>query len=485
MRIVRSLATVCFVLGVAAGAAAQVSCDDVDELCTGNPCETSNLAVDSSCTIDFGDRALVIGGKLDVPPGGVLSFTASSITVQGRIDAPGAAVTLVADVGPADLDTEIDVGTGSLVVSAVENVDVKNRLKAKPGGSVTVTAGELLETGPSGVIETQDGGSVTLSGDLGVTIAGRIFVGDGLPGTVQITSSAGTVTLNQDINARGVPSTVTVAGATGVVVNENIAANNGDPGGTVTLTSSGGDVEVRGNVSVRGENAGAIIVQAPLGTAGPFRFDAKGKFNGGSITVEAATVAADGKIAAKGSNGDGGSIELTASTLLTLGLSLSATGKVNGGQIALRADPSGDIVVDGGGMAVSGGHGNGGSVVVSAPAGSVSLRTKINATAKSGLGGTILVDGVALTIGPKSRFDADTHGTGGEVRFAQSGPGLLLLDASCEARVDGVIEALAPAGSLTARGKFRTGAGCVGFSASVAPDLSAADADVAVTPSCP
>jgi hypothetical protein len=434
--------------------------------------------------VDFGARTLIIGGALTVPPG-MLQFTASTILVHGRIEAPGASVTLIANNGAADLNTEIDVAAGSLDVSATGNIDVKTRLKAKGGGSVTLTAGGILETDGTAVIEVEPGGTIALSGDGGVTTGGKMLASES---TVQIDSSAGVVTVNQDIRASGdAPSAITVNGATGVVVNHAIIARNATPPSSITLASTGGDVELHGIVSVGGFTAGTIVVQAPAGTIGPRGVDAKGKFDGGSVAMTGATVALLGKIVAKGGI-NGGSIQLKGSTAVTLvGADLEVTSKVNGGAVSILGDAgSGNIVVDGIGIKASSGSGTGSTVVVSAPAGSVSLRAKINATSKGTTSGSISVDGMGpLTIGPKSILDVDGHGPGGEIRMNQTGNGLFSLNATCEARDDGTIEALAPAGSLTAVGRYRAGpTGCVGFSAPTL-NTSNAVADVPVTASCP
>ncbi len=427
MRQVRSIAVVCFVVALATRAAAQVSCADPNNLCTGDPCETSNITVQTPCVVDFGGRTLVIGGALTVPAGGTLDLTAGEIQVHGRIEGPGAAVTLTAAAGPADLNTEIDVGTGSIAVSATGDIDVKNRLKAKPGGSVTVAAGGTLTTGVSAVIEVEDGGSIALSGDLGVTIGGRVFAGGEQSGSVQIDSSGGVVTLDQDVRVDGPgQSSVTIAGATGVVVNGSINAKKGEPGSSVMLASSGGDVVLDGKVSTAGTSGGTIVVQAPLGTVGPRGVDARGKIDGGIIDVSAATVAFESNVAAKGNHGNGGLIQLLGSTAVTLDHDLDASsGKGDGGQILVLGDAaSGDLTLDGVGLK-AGGRTAGGAVTISAPAGSVNARVKAVATTKTGSAGVILVNGVGLTVGPKSGFDVDSHGVGaGEIRFAQSGAGL-------------------------------------------------------------
>ena len=349
---------------------------------------------------------------------------------------------------------------------------------------MTLTAGGILETDGTAVIEVEPGGTIALSGDGGVTTGGKMLASES---TVQIDSSAGVVTVNQDIRASGdAPSAITVNGATGVVVNHAVMARSATPPSSITLASSGGDVELRGKVSVAGDSAGTIVVQAPAGTIGPNGVDAKGKFDGGSVTMTGATVALLGKTVAKGGI-NGGSIQMKGSTAVTLvGADLEVTGKTNGGAVASSATRAAATSSSTASPSRRRVRQRRRTVVVSAPAGSVSLRAKINATSKDTNSGSISVDGMGpLTIGPKSILDVDGHGPGGEIRMNQTGNGLFSLNATCEARDDGTIEALAPAGSLTAVGRYRAGpAGCVGFSAPTL-NTSNAVADVPVTASCP
>jgi hypothetical protein len=426
---------------------------------------------------------LVIGGALTVPAGGTLQLTAASITVQGRIEAPNGAVTLTSG-GDAALNTEIDVSPGSLTVVAAGNIEAKSRLKARPGGSVTLDAGGTIATRSTAVIEVQDGGSADLGGDAGVTIGGKVFA---YGSTVQLTSSAGIVTLGQDIRLDGgVPGSVTIAGAAGVLLTGSIKATRAEPGNLVIIQSSAGDVTLNGKVRVSGPNAGTIVVEAPNGTVGGKRgLDAKGKTTGGSVSVSADTIHLVADVVTRGSQGDGGSITLEATTLVHLdGADLDATGKVNGGSVTVQADvASGDVFADGSDIKASGSAGNAGVVQVSAPAGGVNLRAKI--TAGNGPGGKIFVDGQAVSIGPKALLDVD-GGPGNEIRIAQTGAGLCALHGTFEARDGGTIEALAPAGSLTAVGRFRVEVpGCIGVAAGGVLDLSEADADIAVSAMCP
>lgn len=327
-----------------------------------------------------------------------------------------------------------------------------------------------------------------ISGDAGVTIGGRIFAGGAQSGSVQITSSAGLVTMNQEVRANGdSPSTITLNGAAGVDMNHNIKlAGRLGPGGALAISSSTGDVVMNKKVRIKGMDGGSVVVTAPLGEVDQRGIDAKGRIDGGSVTIVADTITVHNGIDTEGGFGNGGTIALTASTLVTVAGNLEAHGQLDGGTISLLGDAaSGDVTVTRT-LKASGGFGNGGVVVVSAPAGAVSLgKIKIEAFCKGALGGGVFVDGVALTVGPKARIDADGQIGGGEIRFAQSGAGTFLLAAGLEARDGGIIEALAPAGTLTVDGRLSAGpAGCIGLSAATL-DLGAANPDVPIPPSCP
>src|SRR5262245_43430798 len=85
---------------------AQVSCDDPDNLCTGDPCVIENVDVLSPCIVDFGSRTVVIQGKVKAVFANSsyeVSFTAGSIVVDAGGEIEGGPVTLTAS-GPIDLD---------------------------------------------------------------------------------------------------------------------------------------------------------------------------------------------------------------------------------------------------------------------------------------------------------------------------------------------------------------------------------------------
>lgn len=522
MRIARLMLAVLLVMGLAPRVLAQVSCADPNNLCTGDPCTITNTSVQSPCIVDFGNRTLVIAGILDVPDAGTLSFTAATIIVQGPIDGrhvgngsgSGAAITLISTTGDIELRGEIDVSgtvaSGTIDVQAGANLLVKDRLNAKTAGSnITASGGDVsldaqgtILTDQTAVIdvagldETTSGGSVSIDGDAGVTVKGRVRAVGNPSGTVSVSSANGSVVLDKDIRVEGETvdgGTVTVNAGTGVRVNQVIRADSEDAnGGTVTLNAASGDVVINDAPNVRGVSSGSLSISAPLGTVAPnVILNARGtSMNGGSIAIAAATVDLRRNLDVRGRLGVGGTIDLDATTLLNLsGGDMRAEG-IDGGTVDLRGGAaSGDVtILKTSTIRATGTGGGGGSVMVSAPAGAVSMKGLVDVVGRDFSGGQVQVDGAFVTIGPGARFDADGDFSfsGGVLQFTQSGTGLMLLDGTFDARRNGTIEASAPSGDLTARGRFRVApAGCVGLSAGGTLDTSGATTDVPITASCP
>jgi hypothetical protein len=114
-----------------------VSCDDPDNLCTGDRCVIETLTVATPCDVDFGNRTLEIAGTVTVPDGGTLSFTATTIQMHGRLDGRnlgsggnGAALTLN---GHHDVDlhgkiyADGDAAGGSITVAAANDLRSKGK----------------------------------------------------------------------------------------------------------------------------------------------------------------------------------------------------------------------------------------------------------------------------------------------------------------------------------------------------------------------
>jgi hypothetical protein len=327
-----------------------------------------------------------------------------------------------------------------------------------------------------------------------VIIEGRVHAEGNPGGSVTVGSSGGTVVLDRDLrvqSANGPGGLILVTGETGVEVNDKIRASSDvTVGGTVQLTSPNGDIVIDDSISVGGVSGGSITVSAPTGTVAPtVRVNARATTGtGGTIAIDADTITLRKDLESRSKSGTGGQVNLQATTLLHMfGGDAEAGGKVNGGAVSLVATAGNVTITRSSSITASGAGGGGGSLVVSAPAGTVTLDTKVALTGKGvmGFGGQAQIDGMGIML-TRARIDADGSQGGGEIRFNQSGAGLLLLDGSFEARADGTIEALAPAGSLTARGKFRAApAGCVGFSAGGTLDTTGVSSDVPISASCP
>jgi hypothetical protein len=514
MRTARLTAALLLILATVPQAHAAVSCADPDHLCTGDPCTITNADVESPCVVNFGNRTLIIAGILRVPDDGILEFTAGTIRVQGPIDGrhvgngegKGASIKLVATIGDADLRGEIDVSgtveTGSIEVEAQGTVFVKDRLNAKPagshvtasGGTIHLTAGGTLATDQTAVIDVEGGGGdVAIHGGSNVTIKGRVRAVGNPSGTIQVMSDSGGVILDNDLHVEGVSGpggTVTVSAQGDVKINGVIHATseNGD-GGNVTIASTSGDVAIVEQHSVRGISGGSFSINAPLATIELPRLDANGTGgDGGSITVNAATITVPKNLEVRGSafwNGNGGTIALTATTGIEMTGGDARADGYYGGTIKLHGDAaSGDITVTKTSYLKANGRYLGGFLEISAPAGTVRVLTKVYLAGKT-FGGDAHVDGMSLEIGPGVRFDAAGGTSGGQLRFDQSGTGVFNLKGIFGARRSGTIEATS-AGTLVACGSFRVAPdGFVGLCGAMGTDLSCAISDVPISAICP
>lgn len=521
MRILRIVALSAWcALVVPSAAGAQVSCANPDDLCTGDPCTISaNLDVLSPCTVDFGARALVIAAILRVPDGGTMSLTAASILQQGPIDGrhvgngvgSGAAVTLIATAGDVELRGDIDVAgtvaTGSIDVQASGDIVVEDSLIAKPvgsnvtavGGNVALDAGGTIFTDQTALIDVQAanvvGGVVAIDAGGDVTLEGRIHAEGNPGGTVTIASSGGFVSLDRDVRVQGIGGPgglLAVTGQTGIAVTDKqLATSDVALGGTIQLTSAAAGVFISDPLYVGGASGGQILVSAPNGVVQPTeRLDARATTGtGGIIDIQAEIITLVKDAEARSKSGNGGTVHLAGSQLVDLaGGDAETGGKIDGGSITLES-ASGDVrVARASSLTASGTRGNGGSLTIDVPVGALTLETKVALTGNGtlGVGGQADVFANSLTI-TRARFDADGRATGGELRFQQSGIGNpFLLEGTFEARKNGTIEALATSGDLTVRGKLRAApAGCIGLAAGGTLNTTGASTDVPVTPSCP
>lgn len=262
-------------------ARAQVSCNDPDNLCTGDPCTINDIEVDSPCTVDFGARALVIRGRIRVPAAGSIDLTAASIEVQAH--------------GVVNGSREEPGGVAAdLALHASGAILIEGRLLASghnAAGSITVEAGGVLTV--AGTVRTNAppiGGSVFLSGDAGVQITRFVKASGGTGGSIVVQSTAGDVLIDHDLRAEG-----------------------DGTGGTIMLQAVG-TVTVSARVSVQGKGAGGALY---VGC--------------GSDCV------IDRRLRVRSSKGVGGTLSLAAGANVIVNDDLDARGKIQAGTIDISA----------------------------------------------------------------------------------------------------------------------------------------------------
>jgi hypothetical protein len=276
-------------IAVASGADAQVTCEDPDNLCTGDPCIMDNVDVLPPCVVDFGSRTLIIRDRLSrtfSPDSSEVSLTAGAIIVESG--AQVVATTLAA--------------TGALDFSG-------------HGGAITLEAGGLLTM--SGSLDASSrckyadchGGTQRLHGAAGVVVTGPMLVKGYHAGTIEITSAGGDIAIEGPLNALGKygGGTITLQAAGNVTIDGDVTTGRG---GDIGIAANG-DVTVNAKVRGRAESSHVVV-------------DA-----GGTVRVfERVTVI------------DDGTIDLSAGTLVQLapGSLVDATGRPGGSIHVTGAD---------------------------------------------------------------------------------------------------------------------------------------------------
>lgn len=286
--------------------------DDVCPAAT-DPCVLlqGTINVTDGSVLDFGDRALVLGGgpanpRLDAG-GGAMTVLARSVTLNAgsALLSRGGTITVsttgdVAVLGNARMDVSEFIAPGSLTLDAGGGVEVQGTLTAQGagtdsgGGTISIVA--MADVILSGTVITRAGGN-DIGGDVIILAPlGSLLVS----GPIDLTGGFGggsiDVTVGNNITTFG--SGRLDAKATGT---------EGD-GGSVDLVATNGDVVVEAQIEAQGSDG----------------VDFGG--SGGDVTVEAAlgsvTLSAPIDQSGASPDGDGGDLDVTA------GLDIVQTGLV-------------------------------------------------------------------------------------------------------------------------------------------------------------
>lgn len=471
---------------IAPGTARAVRCTKPDDLCTGNPCVIRQEEVSSPCDLDFGDRLLVIGGTLTVPNGGSLTLRARDIDVRraiiGRHATPfagrGGSIALIAtnDITVGwRIDASGRISPGSIALTAGRNITVLAPLRAAsngpkptaPGGGIFISAGgRIIASGRArmraeGSADTP-GGSIALSAGTGVRLDSRVGADGKDGGSVSVSTTGGDIITRKQISATGSLGTggsvVAFAQDGFVTLFDDVDAQGVTGGGTVFVIgnralTAHGFLRARANPIVG--SGGTVVV---VGGRALTLFDtiyADGA-RGGSIQVlsmdgDLRTVA---PLLVDGVNGPGGSIVVGAAQVLTIDSAFDADGATRGGSIDANARQ-------------------------------VTVANRGDLFARGAVGGSVTISGDDVTVENGSRILVDGDQPSGSIQLDAT-VGDLTLDGSFRARGRGGRIQGSAARGVHASGEFEAaGEGCIGLSAGTTLDIGGAAFDVPVTMTCP
>ncbi|WP_322745265.1 filamentous hemagglutinin N-terminal domain-containing protein [Coleofasciculus sp. LEGE 07081] len=297
-------------------------------------------------------------------------------------------------------------GDTNIILEATNNISVNDlpddELLFKPGsGSLTFTAdadddgsGAFIMNDSADVIRAE-GRSIDISGaSLLVGYIDTSTSGDG--GTIDLTSSGGDIKVNGGLNASSTGS------GTGGTINLDVTAGLGainisssgvrvastsesGDGGNVTFSTAGGDITTLDvDTSVNGD-----------GTAGDIDFDIAANSEGtGQIDTSSGT------LDASSATGDGGKITLTtaAGNIDTADVDTSSGDDGEGGEIFLTINGGvGSIDATNGTLRSTSVEGDGGEIKLSTNEGNISASTIDSFSSNGGVGAEITLDVAAGT----------------------------------------------------------------------------------------
>ncbi len=345
-------------------AAIPADCDTPDDFCVGDPCRVAR-SIDitaASCVLDFGTRDLIISGAIRVPNGGSVSLRAKSIALRHKINAAhpsgsqgdGGDITLQATGTIAilgNVDASGDRHCGAIRIEAGGAVDIRKLVRSRTrshsaavsGGVVTIRSGAAFTTAQAGRIDVR-GAHGTIGGDVSITAADDITLesridasGDG-GGTIALTSSGGTVYINDRVRANGGGGTVELSAATDVRLIQlpgaiDVSGHTLYAGGTINLTA-GNEINVaflsaRGGGDAPGGSVMARAVNVLLSDV-----DLRGGVAGGDISIQSDNRADLVTGDLRSQSGRGGRIRINATDAALE--DIAAAGTTNGGDIRVH-----------------------------------------------------------------------------------------------------------------------------------------------------
>lgn len=411
--------------------------------------------------VEIAGTALTMSGSLDVagaPPGAIVGVFANNVIMTGAVTAQALAR------GESGGGVFLEGGT-AIVASSF---DVSGGTEDGSGGEIEIVAAANLAFGGSVNARATDGGGAILragvgpaGGDLTISPGAQIDVSaanmGGFGGSIDLGAGGNRVTTGHvriagALLLRGALGTLDLGGGSGGEL--SIAASGGvhiQPQATVNVSGGtpdgdGGEVDIVADGSLAG---GGVVIEAAVNVTGPTN-----EGGGGSVTIDSVgSVAILASISASAT--DGGEVSITSSggsVTVAPGVTINSSGNGSnglGGAICLEsatadADVSpaivlvnGNLFADGGNsLPASGGSGGaieitgldaaritgiasadggngggvGGSVEVTAVAGTAFVDGTLRARGRNGTGGSISVDATRIEVARAASIDVGGNG---------------------------------------------------------------------------
>ena len=273
---------------------------------------TSGETVESSGTLTLNDTSSITGGQL-VNLGNVYVEASTGVLFDGvNVDNSGGTIHVDLNASsPAKLiiDDGTSISDGSVHIGNVGTLEVS-------GGGATLTGGVTITTDNGGIIQIDDGATLTLSGATinGGAVNDGSALGSGTPtafGTIAVTASS-------EIENAGLNyGNVTVGNAILTLDNDTVTGTTFTGfGATSIIHVDGGDTLTLNNVNITGTSAVTIGAQGLVQTNGSgLTWSGTNVTNDGTIEVHS------GSLEITGSIGGSGTVQIDAGALFVLNAS--------------------------------------------------------------------------------------------------------------------------------------------------------------------
>ena len=460
-------------------AAEPADCSDPGNLCAGDPCVIGSSLIAGACSVDFGPRTVVIGGRLTLATGATLSLTADRIEVQGSIRASGQSGNLPSTVsltasgdiivsGPISCSTRTDYPVPSgllLALMAGGSIEVHAPLVNRASTVLSASSMTLLDAGADIVVDAPIQGAGS-PGEMVLEAGGNIELlkpirgkGDSFGGYDIRLSAGGNIEVRRPIRTTGDGSEITLTAGGNVTMDSRAAlgARTDDRplshgvGPHLTVEAGGTIVASRLRAVNSGESFSAVTLRGDEGVTVEKPMRVAGWSPQVTIASDLGSVFVRARVDARPS---------CASIILTCGVGtviITAAGAI-GVEDSILAGPPG-----------------GGDVSLLSTAGPVDMERNITAR-------VIRLEGADVAVGPDAKL---------------SGQFFHLRSSSGDIDLDGQFiflsstEAVA-AGNLSATGRFQCrpqGSACcpccLSLRAGGTVDTSAATINTPLEPDCP